>query len=471
MSDRAAGEADTIGDHTGSADILRSIFSFVGVENDTDLDDRTERRVSEYARLPYAGRPISELPMSVALCPHLSLEHYRGGEKWVTELANRLVADGVSVAVRALPYAPGGERRVGVRDVLDGRVSYHEAWRHDLARFDRAYVFYNPLSKLFFHGARSAIAGIHSWAYVSPRLYESHYGAVPTVVKALYRLAGARELRGFDAVHSVTPAYESPHPNTVSIPNFVDTDRFHPERTPLAEEFTVLATAAHIPEKGWDTVRAVAARLADRASAPASVACGVPAVPAVAGDGGTAIEDGSGIGSGGGDGVRGRDADGIRVVTTGEGTGAVEGLGFLSEAELADAYSRAQVVLHPARVDTDSMVINEACASGTPVVTTPIATHVRENEAVLHGSSVEELCDRVGTLRHEWRRGEGYDRRCRRARAEGEAHSTETIYPRLKRLLTADVEAIGMDVEADAEAGVEPGTEARTEPEPAGTRT
>jgi glycosyltransferase involved in cell wall biosynthesis len=346
-----------------------------------------------------------ETPVSVALCPHLSLEHYRGGEKWVATLANELVADGIGVAVHALPYAPGGERRVAVRDVLDERVPYREAWRHDLSGYDRAYVFYNPFSEVFFHGATTTIAGIHSWAYVSRDLYESHYGVVPTAVKALYRLTGARELGRFDGVHSVTPAYESPHPNTVSIPNFVDTDRFRPDRAPRNEDFTVLTTAAHIPEKGWETIRAVAARLADRA------ALGEPEAS-------------------------------IRVVTTGEGDDRwVSGLGFLDEDELADAYARAHVVLHPARVDTDSMVINEACASGTPVVTTPIATHVRENEAVLHGGTVERLCTHIENLRRERANGMGYDRRCRRARIEGEAHSMRRVYPRLKHLLTAEIES------------------------------
>ena len=163
----------------------------------------------------------------VVLCPHLSVEHYRGGEKWVCSLANRLNADGVDVSVRALPYAPGGERRVEVRDVLDPDIPYREAWHHDLSAFDTAYIFYNPLSELFFSGGGTRIAGVHSWVFVSRKLYEAHYGTVPTAVKLLYRTLGKRDLSRFDVVHSVTPAYDSPHPNTVHIPNFVDTDQFN----------------------------------------------------------------------------------------------------------------------------------------------------------------------------------------------------------------------------------------------------
>ena len=327
----------------------------------------------------------------IALCPHLSVEHYRGGEKWVCALANRLAADDVDVSVRALPYAPGGERRVDVREVLDSQVPYRESWHHDLSEFDTAYVFYNPFSEVFFSGGGTRIAGIHSWVYVSKKLYEAHYGLVPTATKLLYRLLGKHDLSRFDVVHSVTPAYESPHPNTVHIPNFVDAEQFTPDRGERAAEFTVLTTAAHIREKGWDTIQDVAERL------PSDV----------------------------------------RVVTTGDGAGSVEGLGFLTEAELADAYARAHVVLHPARVDTDSMVINEACASGTPVVTTPLSTHVRENEAVLQAETARGMAHAIARLHGEWLHDDGYEARCRRARAEGESHSFEAIYPRLKSLLVS----------------------------------
>jgi glycosyltransferase involved in cell wall biosynthesis len=325
----------------------------------------------------------------VVLCPHLSVEHYRGGEKWVCSLANRLASDGVDVSVRALPYAPGGERRVAVRDVLDPDIPYREAWHHDLSEFDTAYIFYNPFSELFFSGGGTRIAGVHSWVFVSRKLYEAHYGAVPTAVKLLYRTVGKRDLSRFDVVHSVTPAYDSPHPNTVHIPNFVDTDRFSPDNAPLDDEFTVLTTAAHIREKGWDTIQDVAERLPSN----------------------------------------------VRVVTTGEGAGQVEGLGFLDEDELAAAYARAHVVLHPARVDTDSMVINEACASGTPVVTTPLSTHVRENEAVLQAETPRGMAHAIALLHSEWAHDDGYAERCDRARAEGESHAIEAVYPKLKDLL------------------------------------
>ncbi|MWG35333.1 glycosyltransferase family 4 protein [Halomarina oriensis] len=335
-------------------------------------------------------------PSRLVLCPHISLSHYRGGEKWVTTLANRLVADGVDVSVRSLPYVPDGERRVEVSTVLDDRVSYEEAWHHDLSAFDTAYVLYVPLSGLFFRGAARTVAGIHSWVYVSDRLYEPHYGAVPTAVKALYRTLGERDLGRFDTVHAVTPAFDSPHPDTRYIPNFVDTDLYRPDRAPTGETFTVLVTAAHIPEKGWDLARKVARALPDD----------------------------------------------VRFAATGTSDDPnVHDLGFLDEAELADAYARAHLVLHPARVDTDSMVLNEACASGTPVVTSPLPTHVDDNDAVMRRGTVDAMVRTVRTVHREWRRDNGYARRCRIARMMGEAHDEDVIYPRLKRLLLDDATA------------------------------
>jgi glycosyltransferase involved in cell wall biosynthesis len=328
--------------------------------------------------------------MKIALCPHLSLEHYRGGEKWTAALANRLAADGVDVSVRALPYTPNDRRRVAASEVLDPSVSYREQWRHDLSTFDTAYIFYNPFCRLFFTGETRSIAGIHSWAYVSDRLYEPYYGVIPTAVKALYRAVGARELSGFDAVHTVTDVFESPHPNMHHVPNFVDTERFHPDRVPEAEEFTVLVTAAHLPAKGWNITRQVARTLHGEAE----------------------------------------------ILATGSSDDEyVTELGFLDEDALADAYSNAHVVLHPTQIDADSLVIKEALASGTPVVTTPLSTHPPEGDAILHGTTVGDIVARIRTLRWDWMNGGKYEDRCQKARAEGEKYGFNTLYPKLKELL------------------------------------
>lgn len=336
----------------------------------------------------------------IAICTHLSVAHYRGGEKWAVALANQLAEDdSLDISINALPYAPDGERRIDVDRVIDDSVDYTEAWRHDLSDVDTAYVFYHPGADVGnFPGAERYIAGIHSWVYVSPALFESQYGILPTAVKLLYRTVGEYDLGRYDAVHTVTPAFESSHNRSIFIPNFVDTARYNPDRAALNDEFTVLVTAAHIDEKGWDTSKAVARQLSDD----------------------------------------------ISVVTTGSAeTPHIDGMGFLSEEALADQYAQAHAVLHPARVDTDSMVINEACSSGTPVVTTPLRTHIRSNEAVLHGESPAALAALLEQLAAEYRSERAaYSSRCEVARETAAKRSIPTVMTKLRHLLTVGSEDI-----------------------------
>ncbi|RQG93021.1 glycosyltransferase [Natrarchaeobius halalkaliphilus] len=327
----------------------------------------------------------------IAICSHFSLEHYRGGEKWVAALANLLSEDGFSVEVRTIPYSPGGVRRVSHRRVLDPDVSYAEAWHHDLSGVSSAYMMYAPGMRQAFRGSEFTVAGIHSWAFVSPTLVEPHYSPLHNGAKLFYRLVGERDLARYDRVHTVTPAFDGgDRIEPVYVPNFVDRRLFRPNRRPLADEFQVLVSAANVHRKGWDLARRTASLLEPS----------------------------------------------IRLVTTGTSDSPhVTGLGFLSERELADAYARSHAVLHPARVDTDSMVINEAGAAGTPVVTTPLETHVRENEAVLHAGTPRGMASLLEGLRSEWEAGEAYERRCRYARETSESRDVERVYPALKSLL------------------------------------
>jgi glycosyltransferase involved in cell wall biosynthesis len=334
----------------------------------------------------------------IALCSHFAIDHYRGGEKWVVDVANRLAADDVDVDVYSWPYAPGGERRVDATEVLDDSIDYTEGWRHDVSGYDTAYQLYTPGMRLGFADGPDTrtIAGIHSWAFITDTLFESHYGLAPTAAKLAYRTVGRRELLRYDAVHPVSRAFDSPHPETTVVPNFVDTETYRPDRQPLADDFTVLVTAAHIQEKGWDVVQQVADRLP----------------PAV------------------------------RLATTGDADHPrIDGLGFLDEAELADAYSAAHLLLHPTRVDTDSMAINEALSSGTPVLSSPLPTHARCDEAAMHANSTAEIVDRIAALHEEFRVDpERYTARCNLARQHGLNRDAELLYRRLRRLLLPDRE-------------------------------
>jgi hypothetical protein len=85
------------------------------------------------------------------------------------------------------------------------------------------------------------------------------------------------------------------------------------------------------------------------------------------------------------------------------------------------------------------MVINEALASGTPVISSPLSTHVRTDEAAMHANSVQDIVDRIADLAEEFRTDrERYDARCALARQHGCNRDTDLVYRRLRDLLFPD---------------------------------
>lgn len=329
----------------------------------------------------------------IAFCVPGSLEDPRAGGSWVIDIANKLVHDGFEVEIRGIPYAPLG-RKTNIYDVLDPRVTYKEAWVHNISDFDVAYITYTPISKLFFRGNVAKIAGIHAMIYVS-KYPIRYFGITSNIMGVLHKFVGKRELLSYDAVHSITKAFTSPHPNTYYIPNFIDTKMYNPQRAKKAEKFTVLVTTAHIPRKGWDVVVSVAERLPKE----------------------------------------------ISIVSTGEtGHPNIRGLGFLPEEDLADWYARAHVLLNPSREDVDSLSIKKACACGTPVITTPIPTHKamfdNEEGAILYADGVEETLKCILELYEEWVSDrKKYFERCKRARKLAEEYDFKILYPKFKKML------------------------------------
>src|SRR5208282_4695191 len=65
----------------------------------------------------------------------------------------------------------------------------------------------------------------------------------------------------------------------------------------------------------------------------------------------------------------------LKFVSTGEGVGRIEGVGHLSDEDLATLYSRSSVLVCPSRGDTFGRVLAESLACGTPVLTTAIPAH------------------------------------------------------------------------------------------------
>jgi len=70
-------------------------------------------------------------------------------------------------------------------------------------------------------------------------------------------------------------------------------------------------------------------------------------------------------------------------------------------------------------------------------VTSPVISHVRENDAILHGKTPHEMAMWIKQLAREYgARGLKYKHRCSVARELAADRSIETVYPQLKALLT-----------------------------------
>jgi hypothetical protein len=87
------------------------------------------------------------------------------------------------------------------------------------------------------------------------------------------------------------------------------------------------------------------------------------------------------------------------------------------------------------------MAINEALASGTPVISSPLPTHTRCDEAAMHANSAAEIVDRITDLHEEFRlEPDRYAARCDLARQHGRNRDGDLLYRRLRRLLLPDWE-------------------------------
>jgi hypothetical protein len=193
--------------------------------------------------------------MKISLCHHLSLAYYGGGEKWIINTAKELVKRGHDVEVFALPFLLEGHRKINPKELLND-IPYVEG-RHHKVKADVVYVTYNPLSWMFFQTSKPRIGGIHAQSYwQKPNL---RYGLLPNVSLIMNQGLSYFELRHFNAVHMVTTAYPCNHPKVYSIPDFVDSEKYHPTRN-KESVFTVAYISRKVWQKGWDIFQAATKR-------------------------------------------------------------------------------------------------------------------------------------------------------------------------------------------------------------------
>jgi len=310
--------------------------------------------------------------MRVALASPVSISHYAGCEKWVVGVANALASMGHKVDVYATPYTP--KRNADPRSVLRGDVGYFEGWALELSDdYDVVYVVYTPVVWRVFRSSSPKVAGMHYYLCVPTELEEAvlrnvpvalrYYDPISVLTYWAFRAFGQRDLRRFDAVHVPNNPYRLPlrHWRVLFVPNWVDLGLYRPTRE-KADEFTVLFVGRHCWDKGWLDYCAICRGLR-RAGLP------------------------------------------IRCLSTGEGSWPVEGLGFVSDEELVDAYSSSHALVYPSRSDTFGLVILEALACNTPVVTTSIEPHRALGLPLIYADSPREFVREVVRLYRMWEEG------------------------------------------------------------------
>jgi len=336
--------------------------------------------------------------MKVALVSPNSLRSFGGAEKKLVETAKLLAKRECEVEIRALPRLHP-KHIVDVRKYLEG-IDYIESSRCE-PKADVVYTVYAVGISFFVKSNAPTIAGLHSpllfrpqevsrallrdpWLYGSLR-YAMYYWFAKDLMKV--------EVRRFDAVRALTRANSIEHKRVFVLSQWVDTRIFKPHST-KDDNFTVLFAGRHHWEKGWDIFLHIATELKKRGY-------------------------------------------NMKFVCTGDGVGFIKGLGFLNDEDLAEAFSKAHVTLHPSRADTFGNVIVESMTCGTPVITTPIPAHKEIGGPLIFARPMlEEFTGKLIKLYALWKEHpDVYRRLSYKSVKWAQKYSVNVVFPRFFYML------------------------------------
>ena len=118
-------------------------------------------------------------------------------------------------------------------------------------------------------------------------------------------------------------------------------------------------------------------------------------------------------------------------MSTGEGNECVEGLGFLDDKELVDLYSESHLLVHPSKSDMFGLVILEALACNTPVITTNISAHKALSLPLIYANTVAEFVEKILEVYDLWRKGR-YEKLTSNLRAHVMKYDITRILPRIE---------------------------------------
>jgi glycosyltransferase involved in cell wall biosynthesis/2-polyprenyl-3-methyl-5-hydroxy-6-metoxy-1,4-benzoquinol methylase len=339
--------------------------------------------------------------LKLAICSPVSLTNFSGAAKLLINTAKQMALRGHDVEIYALPFGPNRNISLSkVRELL-GTVPYYET-RNIQVDVDIAYINYVPFiwRRMRLKGVK--VAGLHTHLLL-PRQHLAETVLHPLKAGCEWYIKAISfatflpiiniDLASFDAVHIPGPNVSLRDPSRAyRIPLWIDMKKI-PQAEEKFEKFTVLFSGRKTWEKGWSMFCEVVSNLKQE----------------------------------------GYD---FSFLCTGDGHGAIHGLGFLNDDELFNVFKRSHIVVYPSIADMWGLVILEAAACGTPVVTTPIDAHLNQNLPVLYAKNTEEFVKSILYTYLLWKESpDNYGTWCKRLHRNAAKYDVDKIFPMFEKML------------------------------------
>lgn len=316
--------------------------------------------------------------------------------------AKSLASKGHEVGVYASPFGPNKTvTQSEVQDLL-GTVPYYEP-KSIQVNVDVAYVSYTPIiwRRMRLKGAK--VAGLHThlllpYQHLRQTLMHPLKAGSGWTAKALsfafFLPAIKADLMHFDAVHIPLGDFSMFGKNRIRrIPLWIDISKIPTRIHAKFDDFTVLFVGRKTWEKGWSTFCNVSSKLEQMGHR-------------------------------------------FSFLCTGQGHAHIRGLGFLSEDELFEVYQRSHVLVYPSIAGMFDLVILEAAACGTPVVTTPIDVHLAQHLPVLYGQDTNDFVGKILHAYSIWKDNPAlYDEWSRSLRVNAEKYDVNKVFPAFEKML------------------------------------
>jgi len=343
----------------------------------------------------------------IAIITHYDLSIFRGGEKFIINLANALSNIGCKVRIYSYPFKRG---KVNVRKYLLKDVEYISDFSFKKIDADTSYYIYAPLVyKIFLKDkSQKKIAGLHGFVII-PELSSQDVWNINPIrfyklhgLKALFayyyeKIMRKRDLNNFDFIHIINPYMKYFLPNsliqkTVYIPlwtNYLNDNFVRKESE--NDKFTILILGSNNYLKGKDICEKILQYFHNKKE--------------------------------------------IEILSNVQfNNKKIKLLEFIKEEEMPKFLSSVNVLLYPSRLDTFGLTIIESLNCGTPVITSDILAHKIFSYPVILCSTLQDYLKNILKLFHIWKEGL-YSIIRKKALLEGKKFSKDQVFPKYRDFL------------------------------------